>query len=216
MRKLDIVICGGGNGACACAALQLKKGHQVSLFTAVPGEAEQIRTRLTKNGGLDATVRGERLEGLQVNVTDDPAVVHELVGVQDDFDQGGFSVTVAADEGAVLPVFQGEGNIIIQLHIGEAKRKIFNFDHGGSPLLKCHFRRTFPLWGRGTACGGRGVHFNPRSAPFSFIIPVICYKFKHRRKDIPSGYCFQKSPSPHGHSSGADPPRAAAPSSLPE
>jgi len=75
MRKLDIVICGGGNGACACAALQLKKGHQVSLFTAVPGEAEQIRTRLTKNGGLDATVRGERLEGLQVNVTDDPAVL---------------------------------------------------------------------------------------------------------------------------------------------
>lgn len=75
MRNLDVVICGAGNGASACAALLLKKGHRVSLFTAVPGEAEQIRTRLTENGGLDATIRGERTNGLQIEVTDDPSVL---------------------------------------------------------------------------------------------------------------------------------------------
>ena len=62
-----------------------------------------------------------------VLVTDDLAVIHEFIGVEDDLNQGGFAGAVAADKGAVLSVFQSEGDIVIQLHIGEAKRKIFNF-----------------------------------------------------------------------------------------
>ena len=92
MEHLNIVICGCGNGAHACAALMGLQGHKVSIFSPLAQEIAAFKKAYAENGGLamrfgagllsagegadldsiDAEIsRGIRLE----NITSDPEEV---------------------------------------------------------------------------------------------------------------------------------------------
>lgn len=74
MTQLSITICGGGNGSHACAALMAQKGHKVTLFTPVHGEAKRLRDAYTENGGFDAVIGGKTTKGLLLEkIIDDPS-----------------------------------------------------------------------------------------------------------------------------------------------
>lgn len=78
MRSLNITICGGGNGAHACAALLSLKGHNINIFSPIAKEAEIINANYARNGGLDATIEGRRITGIQINsISCDPIVIRD-------------------------------------------------------------------------------------------------------------------------------------------
>lgn len=66
MKKLTVTICGGGNGAHACAALLALKGHKVNIYTPLQDEVERF---LSNNPTLemDLEVNNQKYENLKLN-----------------------------------------------------------------------------------------------------------------------------------------------------
>lgn len=52
MNRLNITICGCGNGSHACAALLSRKGHIVNIYSPIEKEIELFKESYTKNNGL--------------------------------------------------------------------------------------------------------------------------------------------------------------------
>ncbi len=50
--KMNITICGCGNGAHACAALLCRKGHSVNIFSPLSKEIEQFKENYGQNNGI--------------------------------------------------------------------------------------------------------------------------------------------------------------------
>jgi len=52
VNRLNITICGCGNGSHACAALLSRKGHIVNIYSPIEKEIELFKESYTKNNGL--------------------------------------------------------------------------------------------------------------------------------------------------------------------
>lgn len=66
-KKLNIAICGCGNGAHACAALMCRQGHIVNIYSPLKDEIIALRKGFEDNKGLDAIIEGNESPGLQLN-----------------------------------------------------------------------------------------------------------------------------------------------------
>lgn len=74
MRRLQITICGCGNGAHACAALLSRKGHEVTLYSPLTGEIAAVKKNYEENQGLDAVIVGDAARGLPIRrITAEPS-----------------------------------------------------------------------------------------------------------------------------------------------
>ncbi|SHJ90233.1 NAD-dependent glycerol-3-phosphate dehydrogenase N-terminus [Dethiosulfatibacter aminovorans DSM 17477] len=72
MSTLNITVCGGGNGAHACAALMAQQGHKVRLFSPITYEIENIRRNYSENDGLSIIESNKVINKVKLeHITDD-------------------------------------------------------------------------------------------------------------------------------------------------
>lgn len=72
MGSLNIVICGGGNGAHACVALIVHKGHSVRIFSPIRTEVELVRENYRCNQGQSFVIMDKEVNTVTLStVTND-------------------------------------------------------------------------------------------------------------------------------------------------
>lgn len=64
VNKLNITICGCGNGSHACAALLSRQGHNVNIYSPIEKEIELFKENYTKSQGLTIKMGSGIMEGL--------------------------------------------------------------------------------------------------------------------------------------------------------
>lgn len=64
MSKLNVTVCGCGNGSHACAALLSKKGHNVNIYSPITKEIELFKQNYENSNGLTLKMGSGIMEGL--------------------------------------------------------------------------------------------------------------------------------------------------------
>ena len=64
MNKLEVTICGCGNGAHACAAMLSRQGHIVNIYSPLSDEIDLFKANYEQNDGLTLNIGLGNIAGL--------------------------------------------------------------------------------------------------------------------------------------------------------